>query len=154
MIVNTLVNIQRRKRLTFRSTLSERNNVSVRDVFQMPDARLTSQIEVMNNHHYLSRIVWDTPGAEFILRRDCFTGVMKVNYESFKETPIPQGMVLNKQFIEGAVVDQVNQKIFLPDGRSIDGPTGNVLNVQGDVQVFGRKEEALKAKKETISKNC
>jgi hypothetical protein len=150
----TNLNIINKKAVSFGSTLAERNTVATRDVFQMPDARLTAPIEVMNNHHYLARIVWDTPSKEFILRRDCFTGVMKVTYDNYKETPILQGTVLNKQFIEGAVVDQVNQKILLPDGRSIDGPTGNVLSLQGDVQVYGNKEEALKAKKENISKNC
>jgi hypothetical protein len=33
-------------------------------------------------------------------------------------------------------VDQVGKKIIVPDGRSIDGPTGDIYNVHGDVLVF------------------
>jgi hypothetical protein len=114
---------------------------------------------MLQRYHYRERIVWDTPGQEFILRADATMGLMAMNFSNYslqnsKETPIPQGTVLNKQFIEGAVVDQVNQKIILPDGRAIDGPTGNVLNVHGDVRVYGSKEEALKAKKENTQKSC
>jgi hypothetical protein len=150
----------RQRGVSFGSTFAERNAAAEKDAFQMPDARLTAPIQVMlQSYHYRERIVWDTPGQEFILRADASMGLMAMNFSNYslqnsKETPIPQGTVLNKQFIEGAVVDQVNQKIILPDGRAIDGPTGNVLNVHGDVRVYGSKEEALKAKKENTQKSC
>jgi hypothetical protein len=47
------------------------------------------------------------------------------------EATLNHGDVLGADFIPGTIVDQVNQKLILPDGRQIDGPTGNILNVHG-----------------------
>jgi hypothetical protein len=38
----------------------------------------------------------------------------------------------------------VGKKIILPDGRWIDGPTGDIYNVHGDVLVYRNPEQAKK----------
>lgn len=86
-------------------------------------------------------VVWDTPSNSFKLRVDNY--LMVTQHDSFEKI-LHHGTVLSDDFVAGAVVDQVGQKIILPDGRWIDGPTGDIYNVHGNVLVYRNPDEAKK----------
>lgn len=128
--------------LHFSSTRDERNaacrsdaNYAIRPA--MPDARMLGRTHMMRRRGYDSgyvvkeSIVWDTPNKRFALRHDQFfqrTWGDSYSYEEF----LPHQAVLSDSFVAGAVVDQEHSRIYLPDGRWIDGPTGQVYTVHGE----------------------
>ena len=103
-----------------------------------------------------SKLVWDTPtdtshSGTFKLRTDVYDG----NNERVNryELDLPHGLALNDDFVAGAIVDQVGKKIILPDGRWIDGPTGDIYNVHGDVLIH-RDSKAEQQAKNKGDKEC
>jgi hypothetical protein len=81
----------------------------------------------------IQHIVWDSVSSAFKNMIATYQDFQRITY---RERAIQHGDVLSNDFIAGAIVDQVGKKIILPDGRSIDGPTGDIYNVHGDVLVF------------------
>jgi hypothetical protein len=68
------------------------------------------------------------------------------------EATLNHGDVLGADFIPGTIVDQVNQKLILPDGRQIDGPTGDILDVHGR-RILARDPEVHQKLRES-EKEC
>jgi hypothetical protein len=94
-----------------------------------------------SSKYAFQNVVWDTPSHSFKLRIDNY--LIVEHLDSFEKT-LNHGTVLSDDFVAGAIVDQVGQKIILPDGRWIDGPTGDIYNVHGDVLVYRNPEQAKK----------
>jgi hypothetical protein len=99
-----------------------------------------------------AKVVWDTPSDTFKLRTDIYDGShCRV---SGYELDVPHGIALSDDFVAGAIVDQVSKKIMLPDGRSIDGPTGDVYNVHGTVVLYKDRVRAKAEKEKLLEKEC
>ncbi len=94
-------------------------------------------------------LVWDTPSNSFKLRVDNY---LFGDYDGSFEKTLNHGTVLSDDFVAGAIVDQVGKKIILPDGRWIDGPTGDIYNVHGTVLVHRDPKAEQQAKKD--EKSC
>jgi hypothetical protein len=84
-------------------------------------------------------IVWDSPTSQFKLR---VTLYKDNGLDTSRENGILHGTLLGDDFIAGAIVDQVGKKIILPDGRWIDGPTGDIYNVHGAVLIHRDPKKA------------
>ena len=132
--------------IRFNGTVQER----ARESSKIGEPMASSRLEGKKSYNatkdgsmwYMSQfqhIVWDTPSDRFKLR---VTWYKDTSLESSRENAILHGTVLGDDFIAGAIVDQVSQKIILPDGRSIDGPTGDIYNVHGDVLIHRDPKKA------------
>ena len=98
-----------------------------------PDSRL---VAITNDDKYMlrSRVIWDQDKPQFLLRHEYFNVYNNHGgLEGAIESSLNHGDTLSGVFPAGTVVDQFNQKLILPDGKKIDGPTGDIFNVHGDV---------------------
>lgn len=113
----------------------------------------TAVAEGGNHYRHHLMILWDKAKSLFKVVEEFF-------YLDFQKTKsyIPctttdhemvlnHGEVLGADFIEGAIVDQLNQRILLPDGRWIDGPTGDIYTAQ-DVLILSRDKAKHPAREE------
>lgn len=89
---------------------------------------------------YFSRlsVVWSQEKQGFVqVEEQCYYNKDKKTYG----TPGPVGLnfdlrhgsVLSGDFVAGTLVDGANKRLILPDGRWIDGPTGNIYSAHGDL---------------------
>jgi hypothetical protein len=103
-------------------------------------------------------VIWDKAQGMFKL----FESFLWLDFEKDKkyktskstnhEATLNHGDVLGADFIPGTIVDQVNQKLILPDGRQIDGPTGDILDVHGR-RILARDPEVHQKLRES-EKEC
>lgn len=99
-----------------------------------------------------AKVVWDTPSDSFKLRTDIYDG--SNSRSSCYEIDVPHGLTLSDDFVAGAIVDQVGKKIILPDGRSIDGPTGDIYNIHGTIVLYKDRTRAKAEKEKLGEKEC
>lgn len=106
-------------------------------------------------------VIWDKASGLFKLLEK-FIWLDYVGSKKYKgckstdhEATLNHGDVLGADFIPGTLVDQVNQKLILPDGRQIDGPTGDILDVHGR-RILARNPDEHKKLNEaqTEQKEC
>lgn len=126
----------------FCGTQSQRNQEASSINGTLASSRLMGRIQQSmsdkGKRHSFLNIVWDSTTSQFKVRQDIYD-----NYHSHKdsyERQLHHATLLSDDFVAGAIVDQVGKRITLPDGRWIDGPTGNIYNVHGEL-ILQRKPE-------------
>jgi hypothetical protein len=135
----------------FRSTLTEREKASETYRTPMPGSRLMGNLQYTrsenNTRHAIQQIVWDTPSESFIHRFDSYDAAdeNKIAYTVRVEKPLPHATVLPSDFVPGTLVDQVQKRLVLPDGRWNDGPTGDIYSVHDIVVMHRDPDKAKKA---------
>ena len=123
--------------LRFSSTRAERDSATQKYEGGLPGARIVlsqqKENENLDRHsslHSLKTIVWDSEISGFSLRTERFW-----QYNSDKER---KGILVSELPYrtscltpEGYFLDQEGQRIILPNGNWIDGPTGKLYTCQG-----------------------
>jgi hypothetical protein len=97
-----------------------------------PNSRLVA-VSYDEKHMIRSRVIWDAEQQHFLIRHESFWFCSDGRLDNAIESPLNHGDTLSGVFPAGTVVDQFNQKLILPDGKKIDGPSGDIFNVHGDV---------------------
>ncbi len=97
-----------------------------------PDSRLVA-VSYDEKHMVRSRVVWDAEKENFLIRHESFWFCSDGRLDNAIESPLNHGDALSGVFPAGTIVDQFNRKLILPDGKKIDGPTGDILSLHGDV---------------------
>lgn len=124
----------------FGSTQQDRGKAAMDWRVPMPQVRLLGQSRGFLAGNFILQqdaVVWDVDAQQFCLRLDFYNNA-KINDDDGSrpyERPLNHGEVLPGTLVAGAMVDQVNKRITLPDGRWIDGPTGNIYSVHGDLLI-------------------
>lgn len=85
-------------------------------------------------------IIWDKVKSIFKLRIETY-GLHKThrNNRFNAEREMVHGEMLGGDFIPGAIVDQKQKRILLPQGGYLDGATGDVFTTQG-TRIFSRTQ--------------
>lgn len=124
------------KHIRFGSTRAERDEAFAKGGQGIPDERYVttaSEQHLQANSYFVTRkkaLVWDTPSAQFIYRCENFARQFLKNRcdVTSEELTIPG----NTMWDDGVFVDQMNKRLLLPDGRWIDGPTGELYSIHGE----------------------
>jgi hypothetical protein len=140
--------------LQFESTRSERDKHFSQNLAGIPGACfLKTTIEGMQYgtgryealRHVSEAIVWDEELNHFVLRGESYYST--TTYKEPKEKrAVEQGLVGRLTLDNGIFVDNPNKRLIFPDGRWIDGVTGEHYTVHGEplsqlpVQAKGNKE--------------
>lgn len=128
-------------RLLFGSTVQEREGRARQGMMQAFDeCRMVGRLLSTSGEYFKvtrQMLLWDDSTSRFKLRYDSYN----FSYQDGCEMPLADGTMLSDDFMAGAIVDQTNQRIILPDGRWIDGPSGAIHTVQGTKEFEpGRKQ--------------
>jgi hypothetical protein len=117
----------------FSGTRKSRDAEAKKGLQQLSDIRLEGRTQYARSDQYVrdefKALVWDTDSNRFVERFDVYSDTPELKSSSERE--VYHSRVLNGDYVSGAVVDQVKQRIVLPDGGWIDGPTGDIYSVQG-----------------------
>lgn len=124
------------KSIGFGSTRAERDDAFAKGGQGIPDERyvITGYSRLLKNTDYAvtekKALVWDTAADQFIYRTETFSRKFAENRLDItsEELTIPG----NTMWDDGVFVDQKNKRLILPDGRWIDGPTGDLYSVHGE----------------------
>lgn len=127
-------------RVQFGSAQADRSKAAQDWRTPMPEVRILGQSHgfmMCNFALQQDAVVWDVDTQRFCLRLDFYSNTKQKqdNGNDPYERPLNHGEVLPGTLVAGAMVDQVNKRITLPDGRWIDGPTGNIYSVHGDLLI-------------------
>lgn len=124
--------------LQFRGTKESRNSEARKEgMHLLSDIRLEGRSQFTasdgKNRHHFKSLVWDTNQKQFVERVDIYNTAH--GWTDCYERPVFHSRMLSDDYVAGAIVDQVNQRIILPNGQWIEGPTGDIYTVQNTVVV-------------------
>ena len=136
------------KSIGFGSTRAERDTAFNTGGLGIPDERyvqITSEQYLSANSYFVTRktaLVWDTTtdSPQFVFRIENYARRFKEDRAAVisEEFTIPG----NTMWDNGVFVDQTRQRLILPDGRWIHGPSGELFSVHGEP--FTKKNLASK----------